>query len=198
MTRPVEADPAVERYLERVRASLRGMPRSEIDEIVLELRGHIAERSASGAEVGEALRSLGDPSELAHQYRTDRVSVRAECGGSPIVILHSLMLLRNRSAAGWAVLALTAFGYAWAIALGAAAFEKILSPRDVGLWIRPGTAVLPRLTVDGPGPPGTHELLGWWLVPLALVACVVLLYVTKRFGLWWIRRSRRAREPGAP
>jgi HAAS domain-containing protein len=189
MTRPT-TDPAVERYLDRLRALLRGMPASEVDDIVLELRGHIAERSGPGSGPEDVLRSLGDPAELARQYRADSVTARAECGGSPLVILHSLMLLRRGRFTGWAAFALTAFGYAWALALGAAAIEKVLSPHDVGLWHRPGSMSLPRITVDGPGPPGTHEMLGWWFVPVGLAACVALLFLTKRFGLWWIRRSR--------
>ena len=192
MNRPV-MDPAAERYLDEVRASLRGMPASEADDIVLELRGHIAERSAEG-DVEAALRSLGDPTELARQYRSQSVAARAECGGSPITILHSLFLLRRESVAAWVVLALAAFGYAWALALGAAAIEKILSPHDVGLWYRPAALSLPRITVDGPGPPGTREMLGWWFVPFGAVACAALLALTRRFALWWIRRSRAARR----
>lgn len=193
MSRPLP-DPTVERYLERVRASLRGMPASEVDEIVLELRGHIAERVAPGGDTEAALRALGGPEDLAREYRTDHVATRAECGGSPIVILHSLLLLRRGRFKGFAPLALAALGYAWALALIAAAIEKILSPRDVGLWYRPGTVSLPRLTVDGAGPPGTRELLGWWFIPAGLVAGVVLYFLTRRFGLWWIRRSRGTRR----
>lgn len=184
-------DAAVERYLARIRASLKGMPVSRIDDIVLELRGHIAERSESSGDPSAALAALGDPGDLARQYRTDAVTASAECSRSPIVILHSLLLLRRGSVAGWGVLVLTALGYAWALALGAAAIEKILSPHDVGLWSGPGGGSWPRLMVDGPGRAGTRELLGWWIVPLGLAACVVLLYASRRFGLWWIRRSRR-------
>ncbi len=196
MSRPA-IDPAVERYLDRVRASLRGMPGPEIEDIVLELRGHIAERLGPERDIEAVLRSLGDPTQLAREYRTDSVTTRAECGGSPIVILHSLLLLRGGRFAGWMVLAVTAFGYAWALALGAAALEKTLSPHDVGLWCRPGGASLPRITVDGPGPAGTREVLGWWFVPLGLAACVILHVLTRRFGLWWIRRSRGARKAHA-
>jgi hypothetical protein len=183
-------DSAVERYLDRVRASLRGLHEVDIDEIVLELRGHIAERSEPGQDVEAALRSLGDPAELAREYRVDRVTTRAECGASPIVVLHSLLLIRGRSLTGWLVLALTALGYAWAFALGAASIEKILSPHDVGLWYRPGASLMPRLMIDGPGPAGTRELLGWWFVPLGLAAGAVLFLLTRQFGLWRIRRFR--------
>jgi hypothetical protein len=185
-----ENNPAIERYLDRVRGELSGMPAQEIEEILLELRGHIAERSSPDGDVEGTLRSLGNPEDLARQYRTDRVAAKAECSGSPIVILHSLMLLRRGWFGGRAALALAALGYAWALVIGAAAIEKVLSPRDVGLWWRPGSWGLPRLTVDGPGPPGTRELLGWWIVPAGLAACLVLLFATRQFARWWIRRSR--------
>lgn len=193
MNRP-PLDPAVERYLDQVRAALRGVPAAEVDEILLELRGHVAERVGPGEGTEAALRSLGDPEELARQYKTESVATRAECGGSPIVILHSLLLLRRGRFKGLAPLALTGLGYAWAVALGAAAIEKTLAPGDVGLWYRPGALSFPRITVDGPGPPGTHELLGWWFVPAGLLAGALMYFLTRNFGLWWIRRSRGTRR----
>jgi hypothetical protein len=141
------------------------MPEREIDEILLELRGHIAEQSGPGGDVGTALRSLGDPAVLAAEYRADRVTRQAECTASPIAVLHSLLLLRRGSVTGWLVLALAALGYAWALALGAASIEKILSPHDVGLWYRPGAPSLPHVMIDGPGPPGTRELLRMVVCP---------------------------------
>jgi len=193
MNHPV-TDPAVERYLDRVRALLRGMPGPEVEEILLELRGHIGERSESDGNPEAALRALGEPADLARQYQSERAATRAECTRSPIVILHTLLMLRRGRFTGWAALALTAFGYAWAFALAGAAIEKILSPGDVGLWSRPGVASFPRLTVDGPGPLGTREILGWWLVPAGIVASVVLFLLTRQFALWWIRRSRSSRD----
>ena len=184
----------VERYLEEVRAALRCMPVAEIEEILLELRGHIAERSATEANAEAVLRSLGDPAELARQYRTDRVADRAECGGSPLSVLHSLALLRGRRLGRWLVLAVTLFGYVWAIAFAAAGIEKLFSPRDVGLWQDPGREWLLRLRIDGPGPAGARELLGWWLVPLGLLTCGLLLFLTQRWGLWWVRRYRGTRS----
>jgi hypothetical protein len=184
----------MERYLDRVRASLGGMPAAERDDILLELRGHIVERMGPGEETEGVLRALGDPEDLARQYESDRVATRAECGGSPLVILHSLLLLRRGRFRGSAPLALAALGYAWALALGAAAFEKLLAPRDVGFWYRPGSVSLPRITVDGPGPPGSRELLGWWFVPAGLLAGALLFLLTRKFGLWWIRRSRSTRR----
>ena len=191
---PPEPDPTIEGYLDRVRSALRGMPEAEVNDIVLELRGHIAERSGSPGGAESAIQSLGDPAELARQYHTESVTTRAECSRSPIAILHGLLLLRRGSLAGWLVLALAALGYAWAIALGAAAVEKVFSPHDVGLWYGPSAASIPRVMIDGPGPPGTRELLGWWFVPFGIASCAVLLFLTRRFGVWWIRRHRGGRS----
>lgn len=182
----IDVDPTIDRYLERVRAGLEGLPSTKAEEIVLELRSHLLERAALG-NAQEAVAALGEPETLARQYREDDTFARAECARSPIVLLQSLILLRRGSAMGWLVLFLCATGYAWAIALAAAAVEKILSPRDVGLWIGHG---FPRLTVDGATPQGFHEVLGWWMVPFGLAMCVLLLGVTRQFGLWWIRRRK--------
>lgn len=182
----VDVDPIIEQYLERFRAMLRGLTPAKAEEVVVELRSHLLERSASGG-VSEAIASLGEPKTLARQYLEDDTVARARCARSPIVLLNSLILLQRGSAMGRAVLFLCAFGYAWAIALAAAAVEKILSPRDVGFWIGTG---LPRLTIDGATPQGFHEILGWWIVPLGLAACVVLLVMTRQIGLWWIRRRQ--------
>ena len=185
-------DLAAERYLDRLRAALHGMPVAEIEEILLELRSHIAERGESTTDIEAVLRSLGDPEALARQYRTDRVTARA-CTGAPIAVLQGLLALRRGSVLGWLVLAVTAFGYAWGLVLVAAAIEKIISPHDVGLWMRPGAVSIPRLLVDGPGPAGTRELLDWWFVPFGLVAGAFVGFLAGRIGLWWIRRYRGER-----
>jgi len=181
---PVDVGPTIDRYLERVCDGLDGLPRAKKDEILLELRSHLLDRAAAG-DVNDAMASLGAPEMLAREYREDDMVARAECARSPLTLLHSLILLRRRSAAGWIVLFLCALGYAWAIALAAAAVEKILSPRDVGFLVGAG---MPRLTVDGASPQGFHEILGWWIVPIGLATCAILLVVTRQFGLWWIRR----------
>ncbi len=185
-------DPAVERFLDRLRAALRGMPASEIDDVVLELRGHVAERLESAPDPAAALRALGDPAELARQYRHERATARAGCSRSPIVLLHGLLLLRRESWLGWISLALAALGYAWSFALAGAAIEKLLSPHDVGFWQRPGSLSLPWITVDGPGPAGSHELLGWWFVPAGLAAGALLFVLTGWFARWRIRRTHAA------
>lgn len=185
-------DPAVERYLERVRMSLRGMRRREVDEILRELRGHIAERATSAHDVGAVLDALGDPADLGEEYRGEEVLDHGVCSHAPLSILHGLMLLGRRSWSSRGALVLATLGYVLAIVLGAASVEKLFSPHEVGLW-QPAGAALPRVMVDGAAPPGSRELLGLWFVPVAAAAFGILLLLTNHFGRWWIRRRRGER-----
>jgi hypothetical protein len=192
MNGPGRIDAEVESYLSRIRVGLRGLPEREIEGILLELRGHIGERlELPGSSVDGVLQALGEPSTIVRQYRVENVLERAECGQSPITVLYSLYLLRRRGVAAFAVALVAGLGFAWALLLCAASVEKLLTPKDVGLWLVPGRWMPFLITVDGRGPDGSKELLGWWFVPVGLAAGVLLLLATNRFGLWWIRRSRR-------
>jgi hypothetical protein len=43
-------------------------------------------------------------------------------------------------------------------------------------------------------PPG-QEVLGWWLVPLALIVSFILVLLTTEMGVRTIRRFQQARFP---
>ena len=196
MKNPAGAESKVESYLGRVRAALRGLPEHEIDDILGELRSHIGELAQSeGAEA--ALGSLGDPVDLASTYRAQNVMVRAECSRSPLVILQGL---RHASSGRWGrflVTVIYVFCYANVLSLWAAAIEKLFAPSRAGLWYTPGNLWSLTLVTGGNPPGGARELLGWWLVPVALALGWLLRYATDRIARMWIRRSRRlAGQPG--
>ena len=194
MTTRVEAGPRIESYLARVRVALRGLPESEIEDILRELRGHIVELAGEeGPGVEAALQSLGDPVNLAKTYKTENQMVRAECSDSPLAIL---LGLRHASRSVWGrvtATALYAFGYINVLTLWSAAIEKLFAPSRTGFWHIPGTLWSFVLVADGNAPAGAHELLGWWLVPIALAVGWTLRYVTDRTARWWIGRYRRSK-----
>src|SRR5579862_248387 len=85
------ADPRIDKFLSKVRVALRGLTESEIDDILRELRSHIVDLAGDeAAGIDTALRSLGDPVDLAKTYKGETQMVHAECSGSPIVILAGL------------------------------------------------------------------------------------------------------------
>lgn len=60
--------PVVHRYLEALRRGLDGLPAEERDEIVAEIREHVAQGLASGRDVDDVIASLGPADRLARAY----------------------------------------------------------------------------------------------------------------------------------
>lgn len=187
------SEPKIESYLAQVRTALRGLPEREIADILRELHSHIVELTTEGADVEAALRSLGDPVDLAKTYRAENLMVQAECSGSPLVILQGLRHASRSRLGRLFVTALYFFGYANVLTLWAAAIEKLIAPARTGLWYTPGKMWSLNLVTNSSGPTGARELLGWWLVPIALVAGWALRYLIDWIAQWWIRRYRRSR-----
>ena len=184
----------IESYMAQVRVAFRGLPEREIEDILRELRSHIAELAGpDGAGVEEALRSLGDPVDLAETYRSENQMVRAECSGSPLVILQGLRHAGRGPLGRITATVLYAFGYINVLTLWAAAIDKLFAPSRTGVWYTPGKIWSLTLVTSGDHPAGAHELLGWWLAPIAVALGWILRYVTDRIARRWIGRYRRSK-----
>lgn len=199
MTASTGSEPRIESYLARVRVALRGLPEREIDDILRELRSHVDELAVSdGTGVEAALQSLGDPLDLGQTYRSENQMVRAQCSGSPLIILQGLRHASRSMLGRLTATALYVLGYCVMGNLWAAAVRRLLSPSHGGLWYVPGDFWSITLLVGGNPPAGAHELLGWWLVPITLLAGLGVKYASDRIAQWWIRRYRRSeRSQGA-
>lgn len=195
MTTAAGADPKIESYLARVRVALRGLPEREIEDIIPELRSHAVELAGEEkAGVEAALRSLGDPVDLARTYKSENQMVRAECSVSPLVIVQGLRHASKSGLGRVTATALYAFGYINVLTLWAAAIDKLFAPSRTGLWYTPGRIWSLTLVTGGSQPEGARELLGWWLVPVALLIGWGVRYLSDRVAQWWIRRYRRLKQ----
>lgn len=195
MTTAVGRETRIDSYLARVRTALRGVPEGDIEDILRELRSHAVELSGrDGQGMEEALRSLGDPVELAKTYQAENRMVRAECSRSPLVILEGLRHTTRTRLGRVAATALYLLGYINLFILWAAAAEKLITPSRGGLWYVPGDSWSLTLVIFDYPPPGARELLGWWLVPIGLLAGWGVKVLTDRLAQWWIARYRRSRE----
>lgn len=63
--------PLVERYLSRLHDGLKLMPPSDREEVVRDIRSHIAEATAAGATLDSVLTSLGSAETLARAYAVE-------------------------------------------------------------------------------------------------------------------------------
>lgn len=198
MTREQALSRRIEDYLKQVRAGLRGLPNAQAAEMVEELRSHIRDRvemdgGLTEATLDAALQGLGRPTEVAAMYLTEDVVMRAEASFSPRLILKGIVRWAGVSSAGAFVLFTSLAGYAAAVAFGLGAMMKPFAPGRVGLW-RLGEDTFSLVITPSGAPPSGAELLGWWIMPLGLLAGVGLFLVTARFGFWSLRRFHRMRS----
>ena len=193
MTAVVNSESRIDSYLARTRVALRGLPETEIEDIVRELRSHVSELAEQrGSDIEIALRSLGDPVHLAKTYRAESQMVQAECSGSPLIILQGLRHATRTSLGRLTAGSLYAFGYVNVVSLWLAAIDKLLWPSRTGLWHLPGHFWSFKLLTSGNPPAGARELLGWWLVPAAFISGWLLRYAVDHLAQAWVRRYRRS------
>ncbi len=196
-----DAQQKIEGYLTRLRAGLRGLNPDDVREIVEELRGHIVDKAARSGEltpagVDAALAALGSPEELASEYVTDNLLARAEVSRSPWRILESLFRWASLSVAGFFVLLGSIVGYFLGGALMWCAVLKLIHPQTAGLWAYRDSSGDLQLSLRmgfGSPPAGGGDVLGWWVVPIGLLAGCGLVIGTARFALWCARRCRASR-----
>ena len=190
---------SIEIYLLHVRNKLQDLPSAQISEILAELRSHILDSVSctnvpiTDATIREALEKLGPPETLAALYLTENLMVRAEASRSPWLVMQTLFRLAMKSVWALAAFMVSFFGYGSAVAFFVCAIAKPFYPNNVGLWWDTNRHLPTGLSFIFPTPPG-REVLGWWMIPLGLVLCVVLFVATTRFVRWNIRRIRRSRR----
>jgi hypothetical protein len=200
MTMAGDAQQRVEAYLGRLRQLLRGMNAEDAREIVEELRSHLMDRVAASGEatdagVDAALAALGSEEELAKEYMTQNLLARAEASRSPVRILESLFRWASLSVAGFFVLVGSMMGYFLGTVFILVAALKPFHPQTAGLWLLRDSTGDPEISLRlgfGSVPGVGRDVLGWWIVPIGLLAGCAVVVLTTRFSLWCARQYRRS------
>lgn len=195
-----DAQHRVEAYLGRLRQLLRGMNTEDAREIVEELRSHLMDKVAASGEatatgVDAALAALGSAEELANEYMTHNLLARAAASRSPVRILESLFRWASLSVAGFFVLVGSMIGYFLGIVFMLVAALKPFHPQTAGLWLlrdSAGDAEISLRLGFGSVPGAGRDVLGWWIVPIGLLAGCAVVMLTTRFALWCARQYRRS------
>jgi uncharacterized membrane protein len=176
MTLPDQA----EDYARRLDAGLKRLPTEERERIVLEIRGHLAERAAAGA-LDASLSALGRPELLARTFVEDHQMTTALAQTNPTALLVTVLDRATRSVAA-AVIGFGALSlYLLSIGFALVAVLKPLFPEHVGFWLDP----LKFGAFVGETLPAGPELLGWKIVPVAAglaIACWFLAGPVLRRG----------------
>jgi len=181
----------IDTYLMRLRRSLGELPAEEVNDILREIRGHILERAETGGELTDEalvriLRELGQPEDIGPLYQAEAMVARARSSLSPALMLRTTLRWAMRSIAGFIVFMAGLLGYGTAFGFFACALLKPFMPAQIGLWIR-GNG----FTLGAVDAPGANELLGWWIIPVGLIAGAVLLVCTTHALRWLLRYAVR-------
>jgi len=197
MLQPNDPAQKIELYLRQVRSGLRNLPEPQVADILQELRSHILERAQSGGALSDTvtdatLQALGRPLEVASLYVAENVMARAESSRTPWMVLRGVFLWAMLSLKGFLVLTVCLIGYLFGAAFFIAALAKPFNPHAVGLWMTGPDSYSLALGMTDSACHG-RELLGWFLIPVGCSLGGGTILLTTHFGLWCIRRFRRAR-----
>jgi len=181
-------DQQVSHYLAALRDSLGPLTLAEREEILREIGAHIRDSAEeSGLSVETVLARLGPPERLAAEYRDGFLIRQASRSFSPVVLLRATLRLATKGFFGALVCCCCCCGYFLGAALILTAFLKPFLPTHIGLFAGPTSY---GLGVFFPGTEGgQRELLGWWYIPVALVAGSLLLLVTSWAIRFFLRTS---------
>jgi hypothetical protein len=189
----------LESYLGAVTAELRALPKSEIEEIVRELRSHVLER-LQGERDEESVRAtlarVGDPRAIALEHleaRSGRSEAERSTREARGFVQRILGRARAMARASGVVLG-SVLSYGFAACWLFTALAKPFQPARVGLWLLPDASGDLNLSLGshGAGAVG-RDLLGWWIVPLGLTLAAALGWVTWRWNRRQIHRWRAGR-----
>jgi hypothetical protein len=180
--------PEVEHYLRALRQALAALPDDERDELVAEVRSHLAERAGRGD--ADVLAGFAAPEAYAAEFLGERALAGAIARGSSWALGGALLSGARTGAAAIAVVPL-AILHVIAAALVILAALKPLFPGHIGVFVSDGGPWAIGAWGGGAGA-GVREVPGWWAPPAFAAAGALILWGANR-ALRVVARSRLAR-----
>lgn len=168
----------IESYLTILRSHLGPLTIADREEIVREIGSHIYDSLEQPAVTLETvLARLGPAELLAARYREGQLIRQASRSFSPLLLLRTTLRLATKGISGVAVFTVGLFGYAIGATLVLCALIKPFQPANTGVWFTESHTLNSGVLYPAPGPL-SHELLGWWFIPIMLTLGSLTLLVT--------------------
>ena len=129
-----------------------------------------------GVSLSAVLARLGPPELLASQYGIEATLPELRTHVSPLPLVQAMLLLVIKGALGFVVFCCGLSGYVTGAAMILSAFAKPFFPAAIGLWRQASHGITAGIVAEHAQP--SHEVLGWWYIPIALAVGSVLLIAT--------------------
>lgn len=165
----------IHEYLKSLSKYLSRLDKGEVDEVIREIESHIYDALDAKGENGHAseiLEGFGPPRELAASY-VDHV-----LQGTPPPIGFKAIKFVKKGVSKGLYYSTGALGYFFASTLILIGLIKLLLPEIVGIWATPhGNSII--VGFGSEIPEGLEEIVGWWIIPVVIVAGLSVGYMTK-------------------
>lgn len=174
-------------YMRALASQLKPLDRADAQEVLQEIEGHIhdvvdqADARGEDLDIPALLQGFGPPETLAAQY-----IAHVQYGAPPPAGFRVIERVKLTVTRGL-FYSMGAFGFSVALFFLLLAIAKVIDPASVGMWSSAGGTSI-TLTWSGPPDPQARELLGYGLVPIAMLASAWCAEVTRRV-LRVLRRS---------
>jgi hypothetical protein len=155
---------SLDAYIAELDTALASLPAGDREEILLETRSHAAERMQRDPtmHIEDVLKEFGDPQTYALEF----LPKRSQDADGP-----TLANVASVATNGWKsfpILLLVAAGYGIASLFVFIAIAKLIEPSATGWYVRTiGEHQSTGLVISDPNH-GGRDVLGFWLVPIAL------------------------------
>lgn len=200
MSTPAKFNDPFGEYLQLVSAGLKHVDTEQRNDVLAEIRSHLAERADQFRQKGspqpekDAIQALGDPKTLALQFSLEALEQKASRSFRPWVLLRASWRMAIVGVRGTIVFFIGLLGYTFAICTLAAPLVKLFIPQT-GMWIGPHDFVIAGV----PGnPAGAHEVAGanfaYIMVLLSFLSGSATTFLLRWFLRFWkpARPSLRA------
>lgn len=169
----------VHEYLKSLSRYLSRLESTDAEDVIREIESHIYDVLEKHEENGQEidaesiLAGFGTPRELAAQY-VDHILD----GAAPPRGFKAIQRVKKGATKGL-YLATGLFGYGVALALFIVGIYKPFEPERVGFWAsESGNSYVLGLAENMPD--GTHEIFGWWIIPITIGLAISTAYLTRR------------------
>ena len=177
-SQPIARQP-IRAYLQALAVHLGKLDQAEAEEVMREIESHIhevvdqAEARGDAFDLNTLLAGFGPPETLAAQY-----VAHIQDGAAPPAGFRVIQRVKQTVTRGL-YYSMAVFGFSIAIALLVLALAKLIAPTSVGVWSTAGGNSI-AITWSGSPYPDANELLGYGLVPIALITALWCAELTRR------------------
>lgn len=169
----------IHNYLKRLSKYLSRLDKADADEVIREIESHIfdaielQEQNGQQPDALSILNGFGEPRELANQY------VEHLLKGTPPPTGFKAIQSVKKGATKGLYYSMGLFGYGVSVFLVMIGLAKLFMPDVVGVWsAAQGNSVT--ITFSDHTYPNSEELLGYWLMPIAITIGIGTARLTKR------------------